>query len=157
MPRLHAAVSPVLFATLAWAVIALPGGEQIDEGKSRRIFLLPALVLLPIFYGVGYRHQSAGIMSHLGAALALAGLLLGFCMVQNERHPANTKLRRACNITIAVVLLQIVFGIVAFIIRLLDIQGGLTLAMARTFHITGAALVLAASDGIGDSIPAQGG
>ena len=59
--------------------------------------------------------------------------------------PANKKLCRACNLTIAAVLFQIVFGIVAFIIRLLEVEGGLLLAVARTAHITGAAPVLAAS------------
>jgi len=145
MPRLHAALSPVLFATLAWAVMALSPGRERAQGKSRWIFALPALVLLPIFYGVGYRHQTSGFVPHIGAALAVAGLLLCICHVLNERHPANTKLRRACNVTMAAVLFQIVFGVVAFIIRLLEIEGGLLLAVARTAHITGAAPVLAAS------------
>jgi hypothetical protein len=145
MPRLHAAVSPVLFASLAWAVQALPSGQETVPGKSRWIFLVPAVVLLPIFYGVGYRHQTSGFVPHLGSALPVAGLLVGLCMVLNERHPANTKLRSACNLTIAAVLLQVAFGIVAFMIRLLEIEGGLLLAYARTAHITGAALVLAAS------------
>jgi heme A synthase len=133
-PRLHAAVSPVLFATL-----------EIAPGRSRRVFVLPALVLLPILYGVGYRHQTSGIVAHLGAALPVAGLLLVCCTVLNERHPGKTKLRRACNLTIAAVLFQIVLGIVVLIVRLLEIEGGLLLAVARTAHITGAGPVLAAS------------
>jgi hypothetical protein len=145
MPQLHAAVSPVLFASLAWAVMALPSGWKTDREKSRWIFLLPALVLLPIFFGVAYRHKTSGFMPHIGAALTVAGLLLCFCTVLNERHPANTKLRGACNLAIAAVLFQVVFGIVAFVIRLLEIEGGLLLVYARTAHITGAGVVLAAS------------
>lgn len=145
MPRLHAAVSPVLFAMLAWAVISLPSGQQTAQGKTRWIFALPALVLLPIFYGVGYRHQTSGFLPHIAAGLLVAGLLLTCCMVLNERHPADTKLRRACTLTIAAVLFQVVFGIAAFIIRLLEIEGGLFLAVTRTLHITGAAPVLAAA------------
>lgn len=142
MPRLHAAVSPVLFASLAWAVISL---QETAPRKNSWIFVLPGVVLLPIFYGVGYRHQTSGFMPHIGAALPVAGLLLGFCMFLNERHPGSTKLRTACNLTIAAVLFQVVFGIVAFIVRLLEMEGGLLLMYARTAHITGAALVLAAS------------
>ena len=145
MPQLHAAVSPVLFASLAWAVMALPSGWQTEGAKSRWIFVLPALVLVPIFYGVGYRHKTAGFMPHIGAALAVAGLVLGLCAVLNERNPTNTKLRRACNIATAAVLFQVVFGIVAFIIRLLEIEGGLLLAYARTAQVTGAGAVMAAS------------
>lgn len=146
MPQLHALVSPVLFATLAGAVAALPSGQEARPGQgSRWIFALPGLVLLPIFYGVGYRHQTSGLLPHIGMAVPAAGLLLGYCMLLNERHPGKTRLRSACNLTITAVLIQVVFGIAAFIIRLIEISGGLWLAMARTMHITGAALVLAAS------------
>jgi hypothetical protein len=144
VPRLHATASPVLLASLSWALMALPSKQETGRGKSRRIFLLPAMVLLPIFYGVGYRHQTSSFVPHLAAALPVAGLLVGFCMLLNERHPADTKLRRACNVAIAAVLLQVVFGLVAFMISLLGINGGLLLAFTRTAHITGAALVLAA-------------
>ena len=89
MPRLHAAVSPVLFATLAWAVMVLPSGQEIDRAKSRWIFTLPALVLLPILYGVGYRHQTSSFVPHIGAALGVAGLLLCFCIALNERNPGE--------------------------------------------------------------------
>jgi hypothetical protein len=144
-PQLHAAVSPILFATLTWAVLARPAAEETARGKSRRIFALPALVLLPLYYGVGYRHQTSSFVPHLGAALPVAGFLAGFCMFMNERHPENRTLRRACNLALAAVLSQVVFGIVVFIVRLLGIEGGLLLAYARTAHITGAALVLSAT------------
>jgi hypothetical protein len=144
-PQLHAVVSPVLFAILSWAVIALPSGEENAQGKDRSVLILPALVLLPIFYGVQYRHQTSGLMSHLGAALPVAGLLLVFCLVLKERHAANLVLCNACNITIGAVIFQVVFGIATLIIRMLEMDGGLTLAVARTAHIAGAAPVLAAS------------
>jgi hypothetical protein len=145
VPQLHAAVSPVLFATLAWGVISLSPEQEAAQGKSRWIFILPSLVLLPIFYGVRYRHETSSFVPHIGAALLVAGLLVMFCVALNERHPAGTKLRRACNLTIAAVIVQVVFGITAFVIRLMEIDGGLLLAIARTAHITGAAPVLAAS------------
>src|ERR1700726_251562 len=42
-PQLHAAVSPVLFASLAWAVIALHSERPPGPARSRWIFVLPAL------------------------------------------------------------------------------------------------------------------
>ncbi len=66
VPQLHATVSPILFATLAWAAMTPPSvqekARQKGHGKRRWIFVLPALVLLPIFYGVGYRHQTSGFL-----------------------------------------------------------------------------------------------
>ena len=100
---------------------------------------------MPIFYGVGYRHQTSDFVAHIGAALAAGGVLLCVCLVLNERYPANLKLRRACKLAIAAVLIQVVLGMVAFMIRLLEIEHGLWLQVARTMHITGAAIVLAAS------------
>jgi hypothetical protein len=145
VPQLHAAASPVLFAILSWAVITLPSVAETGQGRDCGVFILPALVLAPIFYGVQYRHQTSGLMSHLGAALPVAGLLLIFCLVLKERHAGNQLLCGACNITIGAVLFQVVFGIAALIIRMLEMDGGITLAVARTAHITGAAPVLAAS------------
>jgi hypothetical protein len=145
MPQLHAVVSPVLFAALAWAVISLPSGPKTERENSRWILVVPVLILLAIVYGVGYRHKTSGFFPHIGTALTAAGLLLGFCTVMNERRPANPKLRAASNLMIAAVLFQVVFGIVVFIVRLLEIEGGLLLTYARTAHITGAAVVLAAS------------
>lgn len=145
MPRLHAAISPILFATLVWAVISLPDTHQPAPPGRLRIFALPVLVLLPILYGVGYRHQTSGFLPHIGAALLIAGLLVMFSMVLKERRAADARLQRACNITIAAVILQIVLGIAAFVIRLLEIESGLLLQVVRTLHITGAASVLAAT------------
>jgi len=159
MPRLHALMSPILFATLAWAVMAVPSllahngpcglcaysALKRESKKTRWIFAVPALVLLPVFFGVGYRHQTNGFLPHIGAALLVAGFLVIFCTVLKERNSSQPALRRACNLTIAAVIVQITLGVAAFVIRLLEIENGLLLAVARTLHITGAAPVLAAT------------
>ena len=145
MPRLHAAVSPLLFATLAWGVISLSDSRARTTERSPWIFAIPVAVLLPIFYGVSYRHQTSGFLAHIGAALLAAGFLVMFSMVVKERHAADAQLGQACNLMMAAVVVQIVFGIGAFVIRLLEIENGLLLAVVRTLHITGAAPVLAAS------------
>jgi hypothetical protein len=49
------------------------------------------------------------------------------------------------NLTIAAVLFQVAMGATALVIRMLEIEGGLTLGLARTAHFTGAAALLAAS------------
>ncbi|HTA42213.1 MAG TPA: hypothetical protein VK789_07190 [Bryobacteraceae bacterium] len=143
LPRLHAAVSPVLFATLAWAAIAQ--SAKTATARGLRIFGLPALVGLAIIYGVGYRHAASGVALHIAAAMLAAGVLLCVCMILNQNHPDDATLRGAANITVATVLFQIAAGTTALVIRMLDINGGLALGLARTAHITGAGLVLAAS------------
>ena len=144
-PRLHAAVSPVLFTTLAWAAVALPRGTQEKSSGPLRIFALPALVLMAIFYGVGYRHKDSGVAPHIAAAMLVTGALLIFCMYINQRYPQAITLRGIANLTIAVVLFQVVMGAIALVIRMLEIEGGLGLGFTRTAHITGAAALLAAT------------
>lgn len=146
VPRLHALLSPILFATLASAVIAVPAERSPCRSQnSRWVFVVPALVLLPVSFGVGYRHQTNGFLPHIAAALLVAGFLVIFCTVLKERSHSHSALRRACTLTIAAVVLQIALGAAAFVIRLLEIENGLLLAVARTLHITGAAPVLAAT------------
>jgi hypothetical protein len=144
-PRLHAVLSPMLFTVLVWASVALPRTPETSTPRNRRMWILAALVLAAILYGVGYRHQTSGILPHIGMAMLAAGLLVGVCLRLNEKHPEETALRRVSNLTIAAVLFQLTAGITAMVIRMIDINGGLTLALARTAHITGAGMVLASA------------
>lgn len=143
LPRFHALISPLLFTSLAWAAVAQPAGHAPALRSSRRIFILPALVLVPIVYGVGYRHATSGVALHIGAAMLAAGVLLCVCMIVNQNYPPGSALRGIANLAMAAVLFQIVAGATALVIRLLEINGGLALGLARTAHITGAGLVLA--------------
>lgn len=145
VPRFHAAISPLLFTALAWAALAMPAEVGDRPGKGMRIFVLPALVLAAIVYGVGYRHAASGIALHIGLAMLAAGVLLIFCMVVNQNHPDDASLRGVANLTMAAVLFQIAAGATALVIRLLEINGGLALGLARTAHITGAGPLLAAA------------
>jgi hypothetical protein len=145
VPRLHAALSPILFTTLVWAAVARPAAARVAPTGSLRIFVLPAMVLLAIYYGVGYRHQNSGVAPHIAAAMLAAGVLLVFCMFLNQKYPDDTALRGIANLTMAAVIFQIAMGVTCLVIRMLDIEKGLALGLARTAHITGAAPVLAAT------------
>jgi hypothetical protein len=145
VPRLHAAISPILFTTLAWAAVVRPKSTHDRSDKTLRIFALPALVFLAIFYGVNYRYKESGVAPHIAAAMLVAGTLLIFCMYVNQKYPEETALRSMANLTIAAVLFQVAMGVTALVIRMLEINGGLTLGLARTAHFTGAAALLATS------------
>lgn len=145
MPRLHAAISPLLFTALAWAAAASPAERGDAPGKGWRIFVLPALVLTAIVYGVGYRHATSGVAMHIGAAMLAAGVILCFCVAITQNHPQDAALRGMANLTMAVVLFQIAAGGTALVVRLLEINGGLALGLARAAHVAGAGPVLAAS------------
>jgi heme A synthase len=145
MPRLHAAVSPFLFATLAWAAVRLPAGQRRPRPKSGLVLILPLLVMPAILFGVGYRHQTSGVVAHLGLAMLAAGSLLIFAVAISQRSSIDPQLRGVCNLAIAAVLLQVVAGSAVLVMRMLDLEAGLPLAIARTTHIAGAGPLLAAS------------
>ena len=137
-PRIHAFVSPLLFACLFRASLPAPGAVQ----RGKRVWWLPALVLTAIFFGVGYRYQSASVVAHLGIAMVAAGLLIGLSMMIQEKTPAQSPVRGAAALTIAAVIFQITAGIAVLVIRMIDRDGGLPLATARTAHFTGAGILL---------------
>jgi hypothetical protein len=136
VPRVHAFVSPVLYAVLFWGVS--------EHGRLRR-WWLPALVATAIFFGVGYRYESASVVAHLGAAMLAAGILIGFCMWIQEKQPPESPARGLASVTIAAVIFQVTAGIGVLVIRMIDMDGGLPLAMARTAHFTGAGVLLGMS------------
>jgi len=144
MPRFHAIVSPLLFATLVWGTVAQSDAPDPLPTRRLRIWILPALVLIAIWFGAGYRHQVSSVVSHIGAAMLAAGLLLGFCMVVNDKYPYASPLRSVAGMTIAAVIFQVVAGVAVLVIRMIDTDGGLILAVSRTAHFTGACLLLAA-------------
>jgi hypothetical protein len=133
VPRIHAFVSPVLFATLFWGSSAQ---------RLRAWWWLPGSVVTAIFFGVGYRYQSSGVVAHIGAAMLAAGILIGFCMWIQEKQPGPSPVRGVAALTIAAVIFQVTAGVAALVIRMLDMDGGLPLAIARTAHFTGAGVLL---------------
>ena len=145
MERLHAAISPVLFATLAWATVEVPAKPSVAVQWRVGIGVLPVLVLAGIAYGVGYRHQTSGVIPHIATAMLAAGGLLTLSMAVNQSNRSIGTMRGIANLTIAAVLLQVAAGVSVLVIRMLEINGGLALAVARAVHITGAGAVLAVS------------
>lgn len=142
-PRVHAALSPLLFGALGWAWLASRPTQPESAPRSSAALLLPLFVAAAVFYGVGYRHQTSGIVPHIAFAMAAAGFSLVFSMLATQKHPADVRLKGLARLTTWGVVLQVLAGVVALVVPMLEIDGGLTLALARTAHITGAATLLA--------------
>ena len=145
MPMLHAVVAPFLFATLAWAGYARSRSAAVAPEGGLAILMLPLSLAIPIAYGVAYRHQTAGLEAHLGSAMLVGGAILIAAVVFQQQHPDRTNLVLASQVALGSVLLQVVFGMAAMVIRMLEVENGLLLAVVRAIHIAGAAPLLAAT------------
>ncbi len=145
-PMLHGVVSPFLFTSLAWAALA---ASKFESGEAIAFpgaaFVLPALLAIPIAYGVAYRHQAAGMTEHVGSAMLVAGTVLIAAYVLQHQHPENRNLLSSCNVVMVAAVFQVVLGMSALVIRLLELEDGIYLAVARAIHIAGAAPLLAAT------------
>ncbi len=145
VPILHAVVAPFLFATLAWAGSARSRSAAVAPEGGLAILILPLSLAIPIAYGVAYRHQTVGLQVHLGSAILVGGAILIAAVVFQQQHPERANLVLASQVALGAVLFQIVLGMAAMVIRMLDLENGLLLAVVRAVHIAGAAPLLAAT------------
>jgi hypothetical protein len=147
VPLLHAALALLLFTTLCWGYYATlaPEGSPVPPQRSRWLFLLPAMLLVPIGYGIAYRHQVGEMTEHVGTGMLGGGVLLIVAFVLQQNAANRPNLMAAARIALWTSLFQIVFGMATLVLRILEIDGGLPLAALRAAHITGAAFLLAAT------------
>ena len=80
----------------------------------------------------------------MGGATLVAGLTLIGCILILQRNPDHPSLKPRATALICVVLLQVSLGIAVFIMRLLDMDNSIALAVAAAAHVTTGALTLAA-------------
>ena len=151
---LHAGFAPVIFAcVVAIAVFMLPeliwSPEPIDVGTRPLLrwlaMLAPVVVLLQIFLGAMYRHKVTGVMPHMGGAMIVALVLLILCIQVLQQFPAHASLKPMAMTAMGVLLAQILLGIVAFVMKLLDFDNSIGFVFLTIGHVVTGSLVLAAS------------
>lgn len=151
---LHACLAPLLLACVtAIAVFTLPelawDSEPIDLAAWPSLPMLatavPVIVFIQILLGAAYRHKILGVMPHMAGAMIVALVLLIVCVVTVQQYPAHRSLRPMAVIAMSIALLQILLGIIAFIMRLLDFDMSIGFVALTTAHVCVGALTLAAS------------
>ena len=153
----HACLSHVLFAgTVALLVAASPvwslPPELTDDTGSPSLrtlgMVVPAAVFLQIFLGALYRHVNLPVWPHLAGSLIVGCLLLYTGIVVLESHGEHTALRSAAQVLLVITVLQIVFGLGAFLGRVMVADGmppEWWSILARTLHVATGALTLGAA------------
>jgi cytochrome c oxidase assembly protein subunit 15 len=149
----HAFLAQLFFAsTVAITVFLSPdwkrGGEPVkDQGwpslRSLSMFAL-FLILLQVWLGAAFRHQAAGLMPHMAGAITVALVILILCMFVMQQFPEHRSLRPAANVLLALVLVQVVFGIAALTARMMTAENTLTMPLLLTTvaHVATGAVTL---------------
>lgn len=77
-----------------------------------------AAVLLQLVFGAGFRHQAFGIIPHVAGALVVTVMILWTALAVLNRHKTDAYLARPARIAMALVLLQVSLGALAYIARM---------------------------------------
>ena len=153
-PIFHAFLAQLFFAsTVAIALFTSSGWKRgadpvKDQGwPSLRSFSSIALflVLLQVWLGAAFRHQAAGLMPHIVGALTVALVVLIMCMFVMQQFPEHRSLRPAANALLAILVVQVVFGISALTARMMSADHTLPtpLLLTTIAHVAMGAVTLA--------------
>lgn len=150
---LHAFLAQLFFAsTVAIAVFTSPGWKRgvepvKDQGWPSLRSLSSVglfLILVQIWFGAAFRHQAAGVMPHMVGAFTVALVVLILCTFVMQQFPEHRSLRPAANVLLALVLVQVAFGIAALTARMVTAENTLTTALLLTTvaHVATGAVTL---------------
>ena len=150
---LHASLAPLVFAI--FVVIAVVTSSAWNEAPklvedpaapTLRFFAFatPPLILLQIMLGAAYRHKLIGVLPHIGGAMIVALPILALAMLILQRHPEHRNLCSAATWLISIFLAQVMLGVTAFIMPLLNVSPTAVIAVT-TSHVVVGSLTLAAN------------
>ena len=110
--------------------------------------VVPVAVFMQIVLGALYRHVNLPVWPHIAGSLLVGGLLLYTGIVVLESHAEHAALRQAAQMLLVITVLQITFGLGAFLGRVMvadGMQPEWWSILARTLHVATGALTLAAA------------
>jgi cytochrome c oxidase assembly protein subunit 15 len=153
----HACLAQVFFcATVAMALFSSPGWRRgavpvFDQGwpSLRSLAIaIPPLLLLQIALGAGYRHRALGILPHVIGAVVVAAAVLIFAVFVLVQFPKHDALRRSASFLAGITLVQVLFGVVAYLTRinsLPSVAPAAPMVWATVVHVGFGALTMGAS------------
>jgi len=138
-------VSIVLFTSQQWQ----EGPEMVDDHSWLPIRTLaviaPAVVLAQIALGAGFRHRAFGVMPHVVGSFVVAIYLLITAVLVLLEFPQHRALRTPAQALLAILFLQLMLGVAAFVARLDAAAHPLQMVLSTVAHVAGGGLTLAAS------------
>ncbi len=153
-PVLHASLAPVAFAALvAIVVVTSPswnGGPELVDDRAAP--LLRPLALSALLAGAATNRARCGVPSQSDRRDAAPGrrddrslATLVAAMLAMQQYPKHRELRSAAVWMMSIVLTQVVLGVTAFTMQLLELGNSAALVIVTASHVVVGSLTLAAS------------
>lgn len=153
----HAALAQAFFVLTA-SIVFFTSREGIeisqtieitDAGRLRTVALLTTgVIYLQMIFGAVLRHTGMGVALHLLGAGAVSILILVCAVLILKGYADHARLVRPVALLAALLMLQLVVGIGAYVGKFTSLGGGLSvrdLVVLTTTHVAAGALMLAAS------------
>jgi heme A synthase len=150
---LHASLAPLAFALFVVIAVVTSSGwneaPKLVEDRAAPAFrrfamATPPLILLQIILGAAYRHKLIGLLPHLFGAMIISLPILALAMLILQRHPEHRELCAAATWLISIFLAQVILGVAAFVMPLLNLSPIAVIAATAT-HVVVGSLTLAAN------------
>lgn len=150
----HACLAQLFFSTtVAIAVFTSAGwrsGPHLVEDSGipslRSLSIFCALAtFIQVALGAGFRHHAFSIMPHILGAVLVTVIVIGLGTFVLTQFPKHATLARAAWTVIAITMVQIVLGVIAYLTRLNHWESGPTgvLVASTVTHVAFGALTLA--------------
>lgn len=150
---LHACLAPLAFSILVTIAIVTSSSwnREPELVKDRaapalRSFAMatPPLVLFQIMLGAAYRHKLTGLMPHLIGALFVTLAIVVLAALILQRHPEHRRLCLASTWLISLVLAQVMLGLTAFVMPMMN-ASPIAVIVATATHVVVGSVTLAAN------------
>jgi hypothetical protein len=149
---LHAILAALLFTSIAAVVLFTSSSWQRDPdqvqdyGRPSLRSLSTAAVLLIVMqvgFGAGLRHSAVGVMPHLLGALVVALFIMIVGVFVTTQFPKHAALRRMAVAFMVITGIQVLLGMGAFFMRMMNTSGSTVFLAISVAHVTTGSLTLA--------------
>jgi cytochrome c oxidase assembly protein subunit 15 len=138
-------VAMCVFTSKSW----LEGPEYVEDhgwpSMRSLAIALPVFVLGQIALGASFRHGAMGVLPHIIGAMIVALVILMAGMFALQQYPNHKMIRPAAITLLSITGIQLMLGITAFLMRLLQDQHPVGMVISTVAHVAVGALTLASS------------
>ncbi len=138
-------VSIAIFTSRPWLSGAVPVRDHGWPSLRSMAIAVPALVLIQIALGAGFRHRAFGLIPHILGALVVASAITMIAAFVLHQFPEHAALSRSAKVLLIVTAIQIFLGIFAYLVRARAASDPIPMVIVTVAHVATGALTLASS------------
>jgi cytochrome c oxidase assembly protein subunit 15 len=138
-------VAIAIFTSDSWIDGPVPVQDYGKPSLRTLAIVAPALVLMQVALGAGFRHGAIGILPHIVGAMVVSMVILVVAAFVTNQFPKHAALRRAAMVLLSVTIAQVLLGISTYYARLDTVGRPLIVILLTVAHVATGALTLAST------------